>query len=223
MARFNRKRVVESLTSTAQRFLAAVSEAHPTETLYAFSLNSSEDGCVAVPCANTEEGFQRRLKNYEPRRGEMEKILAQSGITYEDYTNYYRWWPPEWDFHGGGMPPGDFFVALENEFLCFEDFSEKSANLYFSTVLALKELDGRGLFGRGDKRKSILLHCSTTSYDDAPWLVMESARLLNSPSAFSKFKPQWSVAMTTDEAKSVLANPASQEAYPVFIKLAKKM
>src|SRR5947209_6679990 len=86
------------IRQAAKQAFTAIRSQHASERFYAFGLWT--DGCagVVMPAANSEQGFGRVMEKYEQYRVNTESTLAKIGMTYSEYTNYYRWCTSEWAY-----------------------------------------------------------------------------------------------------------------------------
>lgn len=203
--------VRREMKEAARRAFAQLRSQHPDEHFYAFALCADSDAQHICPSANTEEGYRRCLGRYESSRARTEASLARSGMTYEDHSNIYRWNLPEWAYHGDGV---EEFRALDPLIWHDDDFEEDDpvgfltfqTRLYGCMILALKDLDGEGFFGEGVRRTAVTLFCDIVEPPEKYWFALESARLLNPPSVFDAFSPQW-LAWLGPEEKEVVLDP----------------
>jgi hypothetical protein len=132
-------------------------------------------------------------------------------MTYADHSNIYRWNPPEWAHHGDGI---EEFRALDPLIWRDDDFEEddpvgflaSQARFYGCMILALRDLDGEGFFGGGERRAAVTLFCDIVEPPEKYWFALESARLLNPPSVFDAFSRQW-LGWLGHEEKAIVLNP----------------
>jgi hypothetical protein len=176
--------------------------------------------------ANSEEGLKwrldRRLKRKKSFRDQEEATVAEAGIAWDDYLNYYRWDLPEWAYHN--IEGSDFrsLISLLSDPLEGLDDPEESdpegfdahrARVCGSMILAMKHLDEEGLFGAGDERSSVVLLCELVEPPEKYWFAVESARLLNSPGVFEGFLKQW-LAWLSPGDRAVIEDPSAHS--PIY-------
>ena len=201
--------VRREIKEAARRAFSRVRSDHPTDTFYAFALYSDGDGSTVCPSSNTEEAFARRVKECEPQRKELDEVLAGSGITFDDYMNYYRWGTSEWAHCYEGADQFETVSKLLNA------SSIDKAAVYGSMVLGLKDLDADGFFGTGEAREAVTILCGITDSLDAVWLGLESARLMNPPPVYQAFAPQWA-AWQDEENRGIISNMGRRSACRAF-------
>jgi hypothetical protein len=210
MLRIDDDAVRAELREAARRAFTQVRTEQAGEQFYAFALCSDEDAESVCASANTEEGYRRCLQRNEPDRESTEALLAESGMTWADYTNYYRWNLPEWAYHATGIQE---FRALDplirDSIHCQTDpdrFDNHRARLYGAMVLAMHDLDSEGFFATGDERHSVVLLCDIVEPPEKYWFAVESAKVLNPPAVFEHFLSQW-LAWLSPSDKTIVEDP----------------
>jgi hypothetical protein len=211
--------VRKGLRESARRAITQVQAEHADERFYAFALCSDEDAESVCASANTEEGFQWRLERNQKFRERTEASIAKHGMTWADYTNYYRWNLPEWAYHQTGVREFrsldplilDPLHMASDEIEAAEPGALDShrARLYGSMILAMKDLDTEGFFGEGKQREAIVLFSDLVEPPEKYWFAVESAKLLNPPTVFEAFLSQW-LAWLSPNDRAVIDDPSSQ-------------
>ena len=213
--------VRSGLREAARRSFTRVRAEYPGERFYAFALCSDEEAQSACASANTEEGFQWRLEGNQKYRKSTEAAIAKHGMTWADYTNYYRWNLPEWAYHQVGVrefraldplildPIHQRAQELEDEDP--EGFDDHRARLYGSMILAMKDLDADGYFGEGNERRTLVLLCDLVEPPEKYWFAVESAKALNPPDVFQGFLTQW-LAWLSPADRAIIDDPSSHSA-----------
>jgi hypothetical protein len=210
--------VRSTLVEAVRNAFGRIGEQKSGERFYAFALCSDEEAEGVCGSANTEEGFQARLKRNETYRKGIEERIAKHGMTWADYTNYFRWNLPEWAYHNTGS--GDFRALdplipdpipdAEEEPVESLDYR---ARLYGSMVLAMKDLDSEGFFGAGEQRDSVVLLCDLVEPPEKIWFAVESARVLNPPEVFQGFLKQW-LSWLSPNDRETIDDPAAHS--PIY-------
>lgn len=219
MPEVNEQEIRSTLVAAARGAFGQIRELKADERFYAFTLCSDETAASVCASANTEEGFQRCLASYEGKyRKGIEETIAKSGMTWADYTNYFRWNPPEWAYHNTGS--GEFRALdplIPDPIPDEDDQPEESlayrAMLYGSMFLAMKALDDEGFFGSGEQRESVVLLCDHVDPPEKYWFAVESARRLNPPRVFDGFLQQW-LAWLSPKDRAAIDDPAAYS--PVY-------
>ena len=207
-----------TLGEAARNAFSRVQEQKSAERFYAFALCSDEEAEGVCGSANSEEGFQARLKRNQRYRKGIEERIAKHGMTWADYTNYFRWNLPEWAYHNVG---GANFRALDrlipDPLPDEEDEPEESLNyraqLYGSMVLTMKDLDAGGFFGVGKQRDVVVLLCDLVEPPEKYWFAVESARRLNPLRVFDGFLEQWFAWMSPND-RAEIDDPAAHS--PIY-------
>jgi Domain of unknown function (DUF4303) len=202
----------------ARRAFTRVRDEHPGERFYAFALCTDLDVQSLCASANTEEGFRWRLERNEKSRKQTEAAIAKHGMTWADYTNYFRWNLPEWAYHqieGGDFRALDPLIldpvhmrANELEEEDPEGFDDHRTRVCGSMILAMKDLDEEGLFGAGEERRAVVLLCDLVEPPEKYWFAVESARRLNPPEVFDGFLKQW-LAWLSPNDRAPIEDPAA--------------
>jgi hypothetical protein len=160
---------------------------------YGFGLYTCDDLPGINPSATTEKGFEKRkqaLLTGETRTWEGADVNAS---IYGDC----RWSMYEWE-HECHLADafGDvnkMIQEAESRSRTTESSSEfelLKGTVLAAMVLGLRQLDFEGFFSDSKSRGSTTLFCSLPASFDTYWVEYESARLLNSPSAFETFRKQ---------------------------------
>lgn len=206
------------IRDAARRAFTLARESHAKERFYTFALCSDLDATSLCASSNTEEGYQRQLKRNEKCRQEVEESIAKHGLTWADYTNYFRWNLPEWAYHSLGT--GEFraldpLIAdpLEQHADEFDDddpaaLDDHRAGLYGAMVRAMADLDAERFFGEGAARTSVVLLCDIVEPPEKYWFAVETARRLNPPEVFDGFLKQW-LAWLSPEDRAAIEDPAA--------------
>ena len=219
MARMDHHAVRAAIREAARHTFRRLREEKSGERFYAFALCSDEEAQGACASANTEEGFLRKLDRSESSRPRTEAIIARHGMSWADYTNYYRWNLPEWAYHSSDE--GELFRALDpllphplpDEDDEPEALLDHRARLYSAMVLAMKDLDAEGFFGRDEERAAVVLLCDLVEPPEKYWFAVESARRLNPPQVFDGFLKQWMVWLSPSD-RVIVDDPAAHS--PVY-------
>lgn len=122
-----------------------------------------------------------------------EQHFAERSTSGDVSVEIDRWHPCYWGTHGDLATAAQLLNDVIEESGLAEDddydsLFEFGYKVRAEMVVALRELDTEGLFGTGDERNRLLLTVSTNdeaSTDD--WTHLESARVLNSESAFRHY------------------------------------
>jgi hypothetical protein len=171
----------EATKEEARRLFTDLQQKSPNESFYAFSLFDYVDwGC---PClfyaANTLQHWNAVL-------------TKKSGAAADLPDEYYKWCAGEWKCNGnlGSISVVEEIMAktgLEGSD-DYDAVSELRLSIEVEMILALRELDTEGFFGKGTKRNGVLLTVSTEDEGAADdWRHEISAFLLNSDDTFRKF------------------------------------
>lgn len=168
------------IKEAAKKAFTAVRAEHPDERFYAFALYSDDGAMTVEPAANTEQGLDRKAKEYG----------------YDPVPSWLRWMTGEWAYEADG---GENFLKvyemLETEGDYDEDASEEfeafRTHVYEAMIAALEDLEAEHFFGVGEAREAITLFCSISDSDDSRQLENESARRLNPPTVYQKFLAGW--------------------------------
>lgn len=185
-----RQRIVEASRQTFD----AVRTAHPDETFYVFALYTVDDAVGINPSVNSEQAYQRAVAKQtadEARR----KWLESHGISFTaSLVGDQRWSAYEWAYE---CAESDRFEAvnelINNRGMAFYDeddpmgFVKFKAGVFASMVLALRDLNEKGYFGKGVSRDSLTVFCSVPSSDCTVWFEQDSALRLNPPKVFQTF------------------------------------
>jgi hypothetical protein len=166
--------LIRDASRTAFRGLLAH---HSGEPFYAFALQSLDDATGVYAAANTEDGYHRCAARFSGR---------------DDFPTerYCRWYWGEWAYKGIG---GDLFRSVY-EFLNRADWHFEDPDLgssfrpavFAAMALALRDLDGEGVFGSGQERGRIAL-CTVEDSFATEFVEDESATWLNPPAVYQAF------------------------------------
>jgi hypothetical protein len=167
------KKLRKLITAAAKRAFTEVREAHRDEDFYAFALYTDDGLMTVMPSANTEQGYQRAVKKY--------------GFKKRQEKSYVRWATAEWAYEGVGADAFNQVCDLING-QEIDDMSAKANYVIGSMVGALKALDDKGVFGKGEARKKITVFVSISDSDDAEGIENKSAEMLNPPAVFAEFQ-----------------------------------
>jgi Domain of unknown function (DUF4303) len=205
--------VRREMVDAARRAFSGLRREHPEERFYAFALCSDQEAEGICPSANSEEGLLRRQERMGYRREEDGFVSKKRGVLDDAGWNYYRWNLPEWSFHSQGIKEFRRLDPLiEHASQAEEDdpgaFLAYRAQLYGTMILALRDLDVEGFFGKGMDRKAVTLFCDLVEPPDKYWFAPESAKLLNPASNFEEFSKQW-MAWIGNEGREIVGSPAS--------------
>ncbi|WZO98395.1 DUF4303 domain-containing protein [Isosphaeraceae bacterium EP7] len=181
------------IRDAARREFSEIRSKAPGESFYTFALYSDGDATTVCPAANTEQGYERRVKKYRSDREFME-MLKSFNLPFSPFD--YRWGTNEWaHLHGGS---GHFAavsakISADDAYDATADdgFAKHKGRVFAAMLLGLKDLDAEGFFGVGEQRERIILFCSATDASETAWLEEESARRLNSAAAYQSFFDQW--------------------------------
>ncbi|MDQ2730232.1 MAG: DUF4303 domain-containing protein [Armatimonadota bacterium] len=176
MADINYDLLQSEIKEAAKKAFTAVRAEHPNEHFYAFALYSDDGAMTVEPAANTQEGMERKAKEYG----------------YNPIPPWFPWLIGEWAYEGEG---GENFLKVYELLETEEDFDEDDSEefealrtrVFESMIRALEDLEKEHFFGAGSAREAITLFCSISDSDDAGQLENESARRLNPPSVYEKF------------------------------------
>jgi hypothetical protein len=165
-----------AIRDEAAKAFADLQQESPGESVYVFGLFDYADyGCPTLFYGgNTEQHLAKRLKE-----GDLSVETA-------------RWRPVFWGTHDqlAAAPMVEeiieqFGLAEDDDDESLFDFAEQ---VRAEMVLALRELDARGLFGTGNDRNQLTLTVSTQDEADSDeWTHLISARLLNPENVFRKY------------------------------------
>ena len=173
----------DTFHSTLKRELrsawTALQLAHPTERFYSFGVYTTEVAGYLTVTASTEEGLATAAKTYADRNG-GDPVLIRASL---------RWSPCDSPLHAEGAT-----LLAESDLLRqdgpdpYEDSAEsgEAIDLIFDVaVMALRELDAEGIFGREVERARLTLGIwmGDQSNEDR----IEFARLLNPEPVAQRF------------------------------------
>ncbi|RQS88769.1 DUF4303 domain-containing protein [Burkholderia contaminans] len=164
--------------ATTSVFSALKSE-HPNEDFYAFALYTDSSAMSVQAAGNSEQALQNVLKNADERSPEQDA--------------YYRWASSEWPyeaFHGAEFKGISKIVRESPD---RSNFLKFKADVHAAMIDALRTVDARGLFGTGPDREKIIIFVTITDDDDAEQLENDSAKQLNSPTAYQRFLNRYDV------------------------------
>jgi len=187
--------VKQLLKEACRETLNTLRSKHPTERFYAFALYDADDAYCVGPSANSESGYEKKLRYFTERMNETDghfrnwtKKLYPNGCNYSVLP---RWSTTEWVYEGvefGPFEEARQLLEAMSTSQAGDDFYVRQARSFGTSVLALKELSDEGFFGAGDSR--IVSFFSVSDNRDAPWLELESARRINPPDPFAKLEPE---------------------------------
>ncbi|MGN6545003.1 MAG: DUF4303 domain-containing protein [Aureliella sp.] len=184
----------DELAAATEQFCSHLFSKVGRDSVYGVALGAFDDLAGIYPKASTEAGFAERrdklLSNEQQRAW-----LAERGIDLEKtILGDERWSPFEWEY--GEAADMRFYAKanglLESTVNSLADTEGPGSWRYFtaevhaSSALALKRLRDAGVFDRANGQ--ITLFCSKHASSDAIWLERESARFLNTPEAYERFK-----------------------------------
>ncbi|WP_233101843.1 DUF4303 domain-containing protein [Variovorax sp. IB41] len=182
MTSFDFETLRTQIREAARTAFAALRAQHPNERFYAMALYTDDGAMTVCPSANSEEALQR--------------ILLDNDCTEPADIAYSRWGTAEWAYEH--QHAGDFTAVSDR--LRAHVLKQKSggrafaafrSQLHDAMVNALADLDQEGFFGTGTDRQALTLFCSISDSDDAEAFEDDSAKRLNSPAVFARFKARW--------------------------------
>lgn len=215
-----RRRIAEASRQTYD----AVRAAQGDEGFYAFALYTVDDALGISPSMNSEDAYQRTVEK-QTADEQHRKWLASHGISFSaSLLGNYRWSPYDWAYE---CAESDGFEAvnklINNHGMGFYDeddpmgFVKFKAGVFASMVLALRDLNEQGVFGKGEARQSLTVFCSVPHSESTVWFEQDSARRLNPPNVFQTFSSE-RIKYIADESESPEAIPDDvQTAYLAMV------
>jgi hypothetical protein len=193
----------------AKAYFTRLRAKFPDEVFYVYvAVGSDDDARLVHFTANSLSGYEKDAAKY---LADEEEVKSHKEQGFHHQVLYYKWGFPEWGWYQGGETDVDAFYdlidAAEDE---DEDLDpsvppglEVNVNLrsqsYAATVLGLRDLDVEGFFDTGLEREKVTLYFTLIDSEEANWLAIESARLLNPPTVFERFFADWCLAMTSEK------------------------
>jgi len=184
----------QRVTKAARRTFDAVRTAHPTESFYAFALYAADDAVGINPSANSTQAY-KCIEDRVMADESQKKWLKSHGISLKRFLlGDYYWSAYSWEYQCAKSKGFDAVNKLINnrgvgrydsdDPLGFVKFK---SGVFASMVLALRDLNDEGYFGKGADRKSVTIFCSVPNSECSAWLEQDSARRLNPPTVFKIF------------------------------------
>ena len=159
---------------------------HPDEDFYAFALYNDDDAGGANCAANTEQSLERATRRY-----------IDGGYTLPE-PGHMRYVPDEWVSSGaeGNVDEWRRIWAMNDALsatagLSFRDYKQQALE---AMVLALKDVDAAGFFGRGAERERVTLLVWITDSAEAEAWWLRSIKELNPDPVYGRFlsaAPSW--------------------------------
>ena len=158
---------------------------HPEENFYAFALYTTMDSEYFIPTVAGESGLTKVARKY---------LKDKSYATLDDARHALRWSFADSPYH----EQGERFNQGVDEALDAEpipyDQSERAADKVIkarlgAAVAALKDLDAEGLFGKGDRRKKLVLLIEAGDRDEK-W-SLDFAKKLNLRAVYEAYAKQF--------------------------------
>lgn len=170
---------------------------NPNEVFYGYGLYTISDPAGPIPSASSESEFRQRAGIQADAAGEeswFQSLLGTSkfGVNEETLCDE-RWDMPNWEhaayYPDPFYPSCDLIESAERELP--QDDKERGAliddlkaGILAAMVAAVYDLRRDGFFAD----HSVTLFCSVHDSYDTFWLERESARILNSPRVFRRFR-----------------------------------
>ncbi|MDE1207426.1 DUF4303 domain-containing protein [Tenacibaculum larymnensis] len=161
----------------------------PDETFFSFALYTTDHPTMICACANSIQSHQKRLDHYN-----------SSSNTSRD--EYLRWTPSEWahidSSHLKEVYP--IMNAMEEQLGFYR---------YCDTVIqamqnALKILDEKFFFGKGDERDNITLFITIIDSKKTESVEERSSKYLNPKKVHNQFLNRYEISIYEEENKEVI-------------------
>ncbi len=184
----------QRITEASRQTFDAVWAAHKDEAFYDFALYTVDDAVGINPSMNSEQAYKRAVAK-QTADEQHRKWLESNGISFTaSLLGDQRWSAYEWAYECAESDGFDAVNALINNrgmgFYEEDDpmgFVKFKAGVFASMVLALRDLNEQGLFGKGRARDSLTVFCSVPHSGCTAWFERDSARRLNPPTVFQTF------------------------------------
>jgi Domain of unknown function (DUF4303) len=151
---------------------------HQSEPFYVFALQTLDDATGVYAAANTEAGYRRCAARFS----EDDDFPVE---------RYCRWYWGEWAYTSirSDLFRGvyDFLNRRDRRFNDSDLASSFEPAVFASMALALRDLDGEGVFGSEREQGRIALLCTVEDSFSTDWVEDESARWLNPPAVYQTF------------------------------------
>lgn len=169
-----------NMVQAARRTFKTFRDQQPGEQFYAFALTTDDDATGAQPAANTEESFQRAVAQY-----------AASGSKVD--AGYLRFSPDEWAYEGAEGNTAEWGKIWEMNGILSDEAPVRESKMKSleTMILALKDLDKEGFFGRGAQREAITLMIWISGSAQAERWQSKSVKALNPIKVQKKFRAEW--------------------------------
>ena len=175
----------ELLAASCRRAWDGWTTKYPKERFYAFALYTTMDGEYFVPSICGEDGLTKVARQY---------VKQKSFANIDDARAELRWSFADSPYHAQGERYSDGIDdALDRAPIPY-DKSERAADKVIKTrldaaVKALQSLDKRGVFGKGARRKKLVLLIEAGDRDQE-W-ALKLAKRLNPNDVYSKYAKQF--------------------------------
>jgi hypothetical protein len=175
----------EALEASARRGGEGWNRKHPAERFYAFGLYTTPDGEYFVPTISGEDGLTRAARRYVKDKSYPTVEQARAGLRWSFADSPYH---ARGERYAGGVDRA--IDARPSPFDLPGRAGDREVKARIdAAVEALRSLDARGLFGRGARRKSLVLVVEAGDRD--PQWAMALARRLNPADVYRAYATQF--------------------------------